>query len=178
MLQALVARGLRAQVRSASLITGQLFIALRWFSGGRGTTPVAERDGVWVVPTELGGTDQIQDQVESIVAKIDKIPFDAIGGDARDAMHAATSLLGHLDREVVPTAQQLVGQMAALRDSLSALRDNVAAPDSAIQQTTRSTLEQLENAARSLRGLTDYLQHHPESILRGRASGPEPRGGP
>jgi paraquat-inducible protein B len=179
MLQALVSHGLRAQLRSASLITGQLFIALRWFPGRSGTTPVAERDGVWVVPTERGGTDQIQDQVESIVAKIDKIPFDAIGGDTRDAMHAATSLLGHLDREVVPTAQQLVGQagaaMAALRDSLSALRDNVAAPDSAIQQTTRSTLEQLENAARSLRGLTDYLQHHPESLLRGRASGAEPR---
>jgi paraquat-inducible protein B len=179
MLQVLVGRGLRAQVRSASLITGQLFVALRWFPGGRGTAPVVERDGVWVVPTERGGTDQIQDQIESIVAKIDKIPFDAIGGDTRDAMHAATALLGRIDREVVPTAQQLVGQagaaMAALHDSLSALRDNVAAPDSAIQQTTRSTLEQLENAARSLRGLTDYLQHHPESLLRGRASGSEPR---
>jgi paraquat-inducible protein B len=169
MLQALVARGLRAQLRSASLITGQLFIALRWFPNARSTAPVVER----------GGTDQIQDQVESIVAKIDKIPFDAIGSDTRDAMHAATSLLGHLDREVVPTAQQLVGQagaaMTALRDSLGALRDNVAAPDSAIQQTARSTLGQLEYAARSLRGLADYLQHHPESILRGRASGPEPR---
>ena len=179
MLQALVARGLRAQVRSASLITGQLFIALRWFPGGPGPAPIAARDGVWVVPTERGGTDQIQDQVESIVAKIDKIPFDAIGGDTRDAIRAASSLLGHLDHDVVPSAQQLVGQagvaMAALRDSLSALRDNVAAPDSAIQQTTRSTLEQLENAARSLRGLADYLQHHPESILRGRASGTEPK---
>jgi paraquat-inducible protein B len=179
MLQSLVSRGLRAQLRSASLITGQLFIALRWFPVGRTAAPVAERDGVWVVPTERGGTDQIQDQVESIVAKIDKIPFDAIGGDTRDAMHAATKLLGHLDREVVPSAQQLVDQagaaMTALRDGVSALRDNVAAPDSAIQQTTRSTLEQLENAARSLRGLADYLQHHPESLLRGRASGPEPR---
>ena len=179
MLQALVARGLRAQVRSASLITGQLFVALRWFPGARPASPVVERDGVWVVPTERGGTDQIQDQVQSIVAKIDKIPFDAIGGDTRDAMQAASSLLGHLDRDVVPTAQQLVGQagaaMTALRDSLSSLRDNVAAPDSAIQQTTRSTLEQLENAARSLRGLADYLQHHPESLLRGRASGEEPR---
>jgi paraquat-inducible protein B len=68
--------------------------------------------------------------------------------------------------------------MGALRDSLSALRDNVAAPDSAIQQSTRATLEQLENAARSLRGLTDYLQHHPESILRGRASGTEPKDSP
>lgn len=178
MLQALIGRGLRAQVRSASLITGQMFIALRWFPGGRAAV-TAERPGTWVVPTERSSTDQIQDQLESIVAKIDKIPFDAIGGDARDAMHAATSLLGRLDREVVPAAQQVVGQagaaMAALRDGLGALRDNVAAPDAAIQQTARSTLEQLEYAARSLRGLTDYLQHHPESLLRGRASGPEPR---
>ncbi|HEX4422253.1 MAG TPA: MlaD family protein [Kofleriaceae bacterium] len=182
MLQALVARGLRAQLRSGNLLTGQFYIGLGWFPGERGKDAVAERDGVWVVPTERGGTDQIQDQVESIVAKIDKIPFEAIGGDVRDATHAATSLIGHLDRDVVPSAQQLVGQagaaMLALRESLTALRDNVAAPDSAIQQTTRATLEQLENAARSLRGLADYLQHHPESILRGRDAGSEPKGHP
>jgi paraquat-inducible protein B len=178
MLQALVARGLRAQLRSGNLLTGQYFIALRWSPDDRSKPSVAEREGVWVVPTEPSGTDQIQDQIESIVAKLDKIPFDAIGSDTRDAMRAASSLLGRVDREIVPTAQQLVGQagaaMTALRDGLRALRDNVAAPDSAIQQTTRSTLEQLENAARSLRGLADYLQHHPESILRGRAPGSEP----
>jgi paraquat-inducible protein B len=181
MLQALVARGLRAQMRSGNLLTGQFFIALGWFPNVHDAPNITERDGVWVVPTERGGTEQIQDQVASIVGKIDKIPFDAIGGDVRDAAHAATSLLGHLDHDIVPSAHQLVSQaeaaMLALRESLSALRDNVAAPDSAIQQTTRSTLEQLENAARSLRGLADYLQHHPESILRGRASGDEPKGG-
>jgi len=182
MLQSLVSRGLRAQLRSGNLLTGQFFIALGWFPDERGKDAVAARDGVWVVPTERGGLDQVQDQVESIVAKVDKIPFDAIGSEARDAMHAASSLLGHLDHDVVPTAKQLVGQadaaMAALRDGLTALRDNVAAPDSAIQQTTRATLEQLENAARALRGLADYLQHHPESILRGRSSGSEPKGSP
>ena len=180
MLQSLVARGLRAQLRSGNLLTGQFFIALGWFPEERGQEVVAPREGVWVVPTERGGLDQIQDRVESIVAKVDKIPFDAIGSDARDAMHAATSLIGHLDRDVVPTANQLVGQadaaLLALREGLTALRDNVAAPDSAIQQTARATLEQLENAARSLRGLADYLQHHPESILRGRSAGPEPKG--
>ena len=182
MLQALVARGLRAQLRSGNFLTGQFFIALTWFPDQRGKDGVTDRPGVWVIPTERGGTDQIQDQVESIVAKIDKIPFDAIGNDTRDTMRAATSLLGHVDRDVVPSAQQLVGQagaaMLAVREAVNALRDNVAAPDSAIQQTTRSTLEQLENAARSLRGLADYLQHHPESILRGRASGAEPKGSP
>ena len=181
MLQALVGRGLRAQLRSGSLLTGQFFIVLGWPPALKSPANIVERDGVWVVPTERGGTDQIQDQVESIVAKIDKIPFDAIGGDVRDAAHAATSLLGHIDQRVVPSVQSLMQRadaaMAALRDSLAALRDNIAAPDSAIQQTTRSTMEQLENAARSLRGLADYLQHHPESILRGRAEGAEPKGG-
>ncbi|HET9624154.1 MAG TPA: MlaD family protein [Kofleriaceae bacterium] len=180
MLQALVGRGLRAQLKSGNLLTGQYFIALGWFPNQHDKLDITERDGVWVVPTEKGGAQQIQDQVASIVAKIDKIPFDAIGGDVRGATQAATSLLGHLDRDVVPSAGKLVGQaeaaMLALRESLAALRDNVAAPDSAIQQTTRSTLEQLDNAARSLRGLADYLQHHPESILRGRASGSEPKG--
>lgn len=175
MLQALVGRGLRAQLRSGNIITGQFFIALVWGQPMK----VAEREDTWVIPTEKGGTDQIQDQVASIVAKIDRIPFDQIGGDVHQATQAASQLLGHLDRDVVPSAQALVAKadlaMSALRESLAAIRDNVAAPDSAIQQTTRQTLEQLENAARSLRGLTDYLQHHPESIVRGRDSGSEPK---
>ncbi|HEY0250528.1 MAG TPA: MlaD family protein [Kofleriaceae bacterium] len=175
MLQLLVTRGLRAQLRSGNLLTGQFFIALVWGAPSK----VPEKDGTWIVPTEKGGTDQIQDQVASIVAKIDKIPFDQIGGDVHQATQAASSLLGHLDHDVVPNAQALVAKadaaMAALRESLASIRDNVAAPDSAIQQSTRATMEQLENAARSLRGLTDYLQHHPESIVRGRDSGSEPK---
>jgi paraquat-inducible protein B len=131
-----------------------------------------------VVPTERGGTEQIQGHVESILAKVDRIPFEAIGLDLDGATKKASSLLGHLDSNVMPAMQGVFAKaetaMAALRDSLAALRDNVAAPDSAIQQTTRSTLEQVERAAFSLRTLTDYLSNHPESLLRGRAKGTEP----
>jgi len=139
---------------------------------------VAMRDGTWVVPTERGGTDMIQDQIANIVAKVDKIPFDAIGGEVQDAAKSASALLGHLDRDVVPDTKKMVDQaqlaMDALREGLAAIRDNVAAADSPIQQSARTTLEELERAAFSLRGLADYLKHHPETILRGRASGPEP----
>jgi paraquat-inducible protein B len=177
MLQDLVARGLRAQLRSGSLITGSFFIALG-IEPNQPKLTVAMHDGTWIVPTERGGTDQIQDQVASIVRKIDRIPFDAIGNDVHDATHAASALMGHLDRDVVPDAQKLVGQaeiaMQALREGLTAIRDNVAAPDSPIQQSARTTLDELERAAFSLRGLAEYLKHHPETILRGRDSGPEP----
>ena len=179
MLQGLVDRGLRAQLRSGSLITGSLFIALSHVPNAQ-PARIAATDSVWTVPTERGGTDQIQDQVASIMSKIDKIPFDAIGGDVRDTAKAASTLLGHFDRDVVPDAKAVLAQaqvaMAALRDGLTALRDNVTAPDSPIQQSTRGALEQLERAAFSLRGLSDYIQHHPESLLRGRAAGPEPKG--
>ena len=177
MLQALVARGLRAQVRSGNLLTGQNFITLAILPDQR-KLDVAMRDGTWVVPTERGGTDMIQDQIASIVAKVDKIPFDAIGGDVRDAAKSASTLLGHLDHDVVPDTKKMVDQaqlaMEALREGLAAIRDNVAAADSPIQQSARTTLEELERAAFSLRGLADYLKHHPETILRGREDGPEP----
>jgi paraquat-inducible protein B len=177
MLQDLVARGLRAQLRSGNLLTGSFFIALG-IEPNQPKLTVAMRDGAWVVPTEHGGTDQIQDQVASIVRKIDRIPFDAIGNDVHDATHAASALMGHIDRDVVPDTQKLVGQaevaMQALREGLTAIRDNVAAPDSPIQQSARTTLDELERAAFSLRGLAEYLKHHPETILRGRDSGPEP----
>ena len=177
MLQALVTRGLRAQVRSGNLLTGQNYITLVLMPN-EPKLDVAMRDGTWIVPTERGGTDMIQDQISSIVSKLDKIPFDAIGGDVHDATRAASTLLGHLDHDVVPDTKKLVDQaevaMEALREGLAAIRDNVAAADSPIQQSARTTLEELERAAFSLRGLAEYLKHHPETILRGRASGPEP----
>ena len=180
MLQSLVARGLRAQLRSANILTGSFYIALDWFPDARGKSalPPAE-DGVWVVPTVRGGTEQIQDTVASILAKVDKIPFDAIGSDVHDATRAAAALFGNLDRDIVPQTKALFGSaaeaMEALREGLTSLRDNIAAPDSAIQQSARTTLEQLERAAFSLRGLSDYIQRHPESLLRGRDAGRQPK---
>ncbi len=182
MLQALVGRGLRAQIRSGSLLTGSFFVALEFFPNDHdvsGTPPA--REGVWTVPTVRGGTEQIQDQVASILAKVDKLPFAAIGDDVHDATRAAATLLGHVDRDVLPRTQamfvQAEGAMEALRQGLTSLSENLAAPDSAIQQSTRATLEQLERAAFSMRGLADYLQHHPEALLRGRPSGAEPKAG-
>jgi paraquat-inducible protein B len=178
MLQLLVTRGLRAQIKSSNILTGSYYIDLAWFPR-KGRTNVVAKQGVWVVPTEPGGSEKMEQHVESILAKVDRIPFDAIGGDISNATHAASLLFGHLDANVMPAMQGVLTRaeaaMGALRESLTALRDNVAAPDSAIQQSARSTLDQLDRAAFSLRSLTDYLQHHPESLVRGRASGAEPK---
>lgn len=179
-LQSLVARGLRGQVKSSNFLTGAYYIDLAFSPPKRTADQVIEKPNVWVVPTQPGGTAQMADKVSSILTKLDTIPFAQIGEDVGGATRAASQLLGNLDKNVVPTLQGMLGQagiaMGALRDSLTSIRDNVAAPDSAIQQSARTTLEQLDRAAYSLRSLADYLQHHPESLVRGRASGSEPKG--
>ncbi len=171
MLQTLVDRGLRAQIKTSNILTGAYYVDLAWFPRAK-PSPVVAKNGVWVVPTERGGGEQMQEHLESILAKVDRIPFEEIGADLDTTAQKASSLLGHLDTNVMPAMQGLFAKaetaMGALRDSLAALRDNVAAPDSAIQQTARGTLEELDRAAFSLRTLTDYLSRHPESLLRGR----------
>jgi paraquat-inducible protein B len=180
-LQALVGRGLRAQVKSSNLLTGAYFVNLAFFPVKKTAPLVVEKPNVWVIPTEHGTTEQMTDKVASILTKLDSIPFAEIGANVTGVTRAADQLLGNLDRTVVPGLQTTLAQagvaMGALRESLTALRDNIAAPDSAVQQSARAALEQVDRAAYSLRGLADYLQTHPESLVRGRASGPEPKGG-
>jgi paraquat-inducible protein B len=42
------------------------------------------------------------------------------------------------------------------------------AEDAPLQQDLRHTLQELSRSAASLRVLTDYLEQHPESLLRGK----------
>jgi paraquat-inducible protein B len=53
------------------------------------------------------------------------------------------------------------------RKTLSAA-EQVLSGDSPVQGDLRQTLEQVDRAAQSLRSLTDYLERHPEALLRGR----------
>ena len=46
--------------------------------------------------------------------------------------------------------------------------ERTLAEDSPLQQDMRQTLRELTRAAGSLRILTDYLERHPESLVRGK----------
>ncbi|HEY4242933.1 MAG TPA: MlaD family protein [Kofleriaceae bacterium] len=180
MLQSLVGRGLRGQMRNGNLLTGQAFIALAWFPRAeKPTGPISDEHGTWLIPTIPGSAEQIQEQVQDFVAKLDRLPLDEIGANVRDAAGKAGALFGTLDKDVAPEAKKLFAEaqvaMGALREGVQSLRDNVMAPDSGLQSSARAALDQIDRAAYQLRSLSDYIEHHPESLLRGRASGPEPK---
>ncbi|RKE39457.1 paraquat-inducible protein B [Paraburkholderia sp. BL23I1N1] len=159
----LVERGLRAQLKTGNLLTGQLYVALEFFPNA----PKAKMD--WTrsppeIPTVPGGLQSLQDSVTSLVAKLNKIPFETIGKNAQQTLADADTLLRRLDTEVAPQARDaLAAARTALDSANSALQ-----PDSGLQQGVGDAMSELARTAAAFRTLADYLERHPEALIRGK----------
>jgi paraquat-inducible protein B len=162
----LVEHGLRAQLRTGNLLTGQLYVALDFFPDA----PKAKVD--WAAnPPELPGTpgalQSLQDSLTRLVAKLNGIPFDAIGTDTHKTLITANALLGRLDTEVMPQAREtLQAAHSALDSANGALQ-----PGSDLQQSTSDAMRELSRTAVAFRTLADYLERHPEALVRGKQEG-------
>ena len=159
----LVARGLRAQPRPGSLLTGQLYLALDFIPGASGAKfDVAARP--LEIPTIRGSIDELQLELASIAKKIDGLP---LGEIARHLDGDLVSLHGTLDRingDLLPGASATV---EALHGTLGRIDRNLA--DSAPwRDSIEQTLGEARQTMRSVRSLTDYLNRHPEALIRGR----------
>jgi paraquat-inducible protein B len=172
-----VAHGLRAQLRSANLITGQLYVALDFFP----KAPPARMDPRAMppeIPTLPGSLAELQDSIGNIVKNLEKIPFDQLAADLRrglatlDAtLKRADGLMQQLSTDVAPELRSTLEQA---RKTLASAQQ-VLASDSPVQGDLRETLGEVQRAAEQVRALTDYLERHPESLIRGkRPSGDKP----
>jgi paraquat-inducible protein B len=169
-------RGLRAQLKTGSLLTGELYVAFEYFP----TAPKVKLD-VSKNPLELpvvpGGLANIEAKLSSILTKIDNMPLNAIGIEVKNALATlnqalkdADTLVSRVDAQWVPegtkTLEDLRHAIAAadrgLRDADAAL----FAKDSPAPQDLRDTLQEVTRAARAVRVLVEYLERHPETLIR------------
>ncbi|VCU68574.1 Paraquat-inducible protein B [Pigmentiphaga humi] len=170
LMEALVRRGLRAQLRNGNLLTGQLFVALD-FAKERPPAKGGQSQGMLVIPTMPGAFNELQSKLADIVDKIGKVPFDTIGKDlvttmagVRATLASADQMVKRLDGQVAP---QIVAAMEDARKTLKAAEGTFSA-DAPLQQDIRRALRELMRTANSLRQLTDYLEENPQSLLRGK----------
>jgi paraquat-inducible protein B len=166
----LVERGFRAQLRTGNLLTGQLYVALDFFPNAPKATIDWEKQPPQI-PTVQGSLAELQITLAELAKKLDKVPVEAIGRDLQSAlqelkrtMQSTDKLVKRFDTEIAPEA------LTTLQEARKALAnaERALAADAPLQQDARETLRQLMRAAESLRNLTDYLERHPESLLRGK----------
>jgi len=155
LLDSLVAHGVRAQLRSGNLLTGALYVSFDFFP----EAPPAELDWSQTpvqLPTIPGALEGMEASVTSIVRKLEQVPFKGISDDLQKA-------IAELDRTLVSARGALDSGRSALDNA-----GKVIEPNSVLSGQLEGTLQEVSRAARSLRVLADYLERHPEALIRGK----------
>ncbi len=167
LVDSLVAHGVRAQLQTGNLLTGALFVSFDFFPDA----PPATVDWSQTppqLPTAPGQLEAIEASATSIVKKIDQIPFKAIGNDLQSIMKKLDQVpikgIGDdLHKAIGDLDQTLVSGRSTLDNA-----NKLVEPDSALAADLSNTLQEVTRAARSLRVLADYLERHPEALIRGK----------
>lgn len=163
MLARLIENGLRAQARSANLLTGQLYIALDFIPQA---VPVSfdAQSRPSVIPTVPGSLDKLQVQLQAFVDKVGKLPLEQIAGNLNGSLGELQETLLQVNTHVLPRLNSIIVQadktLAAASESFS--------EDSPQRQQLGEALSEMQRTSRSVRVLTDLLGRYPESLIRGR----------
>jgi len=167
----MVKGGLRAQVRTGSLLTGQLYVAIDFFKDAK-PAKVAWNEKPPRFPTVEGAFTGIEENISQITKKIAAMPLDEIGTDTKKALETLDTTLKTIDVAVKQINAQVTPELhdalVDLRGSLAKV-DGVLAQDAPLQEELRGALREVSRAAASARVLLDYLEQHPDSLIRGKA---------
>jgi paraquat-inducible protein B len=163
-------QGLRAQLQSANLLTGQMMINLVFVPDAPKAT-LTSRNGLTVVPTIPGSFERLQEGLSKIIANLEKVKFDQIGGELQQTLKEAKTTvaeIGGLAKKLNgETAPKLQATLAELQKTLVEIQRSLG-KDSPLNYNATKAVEELSLTLRSLRELLTTLDNQPQSILFGK----------
>jgi len=113
------------------------------------------------------------DDFRLMVRNLDK-EIAVLGGNLNQASDGVTRLLNNLDAQVNPLMKEVHRTIrsadATLDVATSALNeaDGLLSENSVLRGEIMHALQNISDAARSLKGFADYLERHPEALLKGK----------
>ena len=197
--QRLVDHGMRAQLVTLSYLTGQLAVSLDNQTDASPVGKVSMEGNAVVLPTTAGGLSGITTSLANLANKLEAIPLASIGNNLNAVLASLDGVVGgqelksslkslqatladvqelvkHTDAGLTPLMRRLpevsadLQQTLAHANSLVSSVDNGYGANSQFARDLSRLLSQFNDAARSVRLLTDFLDRHPEALIRGRAN--------
>ncbi len=186
LLKQLVDHGLRASLKTGSLLTGQLFVALDMHPG----SPLrlyADKDIPFPeLPTIAGGLDQMTASATRIMRKLESIDVERISREVlqtlsginklvntqdvngailemKKSMIALQGLMKTFDRQAEPLAANVSATMVNARETLKLINRELKSGSSIMELA-----DELTETARSIRALVDLLERNPDSAIFGK----------
>ncbi len=167
LLRNLVALGMRAQLRTSSLITGSLIVALDFFPNAPPAEIVATATYP-KLPTVPGQMESLTRSVSQTLDKLAALPLDDVVQGARQTLDAAQHLMHDADARSGPLLASLRETSEAADLALRGISASYGR-DSEIRGDLGSLLRQLQDTAKSVKTLVTYLEEHPNSVILGKA---------
>jgi len=166
LIMGLVGLGLRAQLRTSSLITGQLLVALDFFPNAP-PAQISLTDTYPKFPTAPTQLDSLTRSLTQILDKVSALPLDELTTGIRSTLDSARQLLHDADSGIAPLITSLHQTSDAAEMVLKSM-SSAYGQESQIRGDTAALMRQLQDAAKSVTALATYLNQHPESLLRGK----------
>jgi len=166
----LVEKGLRAQLKKGNLLTSRLFVDFDVHPKAP-VRKIVYGDSYAELPTIPTPMEEISIAVNKIIDDLYKLPLKQIGKDFQNTManlSKSTELLQKfvqdLDEEVSPAA---IASLKQTHTTLSKI-DRLLEADSTMGYEIKHMLGEIADAAQNISVLADYLERHPESLIRGK----------
>jgi paraquat-inducible protein B len=182
-----VTKGLRASLKTASLITGALFVDLDYHEDAA-PAELGKIGEYTTIPTVSSGFSQLETKLASILDKLDSLPVNhtmeeisAAAAEAKTTIIEARSTLKEIEATASaarktfedPEFRKLPTDLRKTLDELQKSLTSIG-PDGAVQGDLQRTLDELRASLRSIKAMTTTIDEKPNSLLFGRESSGNP----
>lgn len=181
--KAAVANGMRAALKTSSLITGALYVDLDYYDEAE-AAQVGKLGDLLTVPTVSSGFAQLEAKITAFIDKYQAVDVDGALNQIKAAAKEAETLLAEsrtaIDdiKATVAAARKTMEDPefknlpADLRKAIASLDKSIESmgPDGAVQGDLLRTLDELRASLRAIKGVSDTVNEHPNSLLFGRDS--------
>lgn len=182
-----IRNGLRATLKTGSLLTGAMFVDFDYYPEEE-FEPLVFQGDYPVVPTLASGFAQIEVKLSSILDKIDALPTDEMVKQITNAARETATTISEAKvalkqiEEAAAAARETMDNPEFkklpedLRKSLATLDKSVSSigPNGAIQGDLLRTLDELRSAMRAMEALSDTIKEKPNSLLFGNEESKNP----
>ena len=145
LLETMIEKGLRARLTTKSYVTGQLMIEFAILPNSPAFAQT-NRQGYLVVPTTLSSLAELSKDLQSLPVRQSIDNFNRFFTNLNNQMPQVESIIDKIDSLMGNNPRAVTGTLYNLNQTMTSIRE----------------------ASDSFRNLTDYLERHPEALLKGK----------
>jgi paraquat-inducible protein B len=161
-------RGMRARLQTGNLVTGALFVELDYFPDAEPAT-LGQQGEYPEIPTLPNPIEGILIGFNKIIDKLEAARLEDTLSNLNELMASTNELVGTLGQNAPALASELQATIEEAHATLSSIRA-MASTDGEIGNELYNALVEITAAARSIRVMSEYLERHPEALIKGKGN--------